>query len=112
MRVLVLGAGGLIGGAVTARLLGDGCEVVGAGRDIGPTRRRLPQVDWRKADIGALDEAAASALLAGVDAVVDCAGALQDGPHDDLEAVHVRGLETLAKACVALSVRRFVLISA
>jgi len=31
--------------------------------------------------------------------VVNCAGALQDGPADDLEAVHSRAMRALALAC-------------
>jgi uncharacterized protein YbjT (DUF2867 family) len=112
MRILVLGANGLIGAAVTARLLGDGHAVVGVGRDLAAARRRAPQADWRRIDLAELDAAAAAALLAGVEAVVDCAGALQEGPADRLEAVHVAAVETLAQACERHGVRRFVLISA
>ncbi|MDB5643171.1 MAG: hypothetical protein JWN07_2488, partial [Hyphomicrobiales bacterium] len=34
MRILVVGAYGLIGSVVTARLLAGGCDVVGVGRDV------------------------------------------------------------------------------
>jgi uncharacterized protein YbjT (DUF2867 family) len=112
MRILVLGASGLVGAAVTARLIGDGHDVVGVGRDLAAARRRAPSVDWRRIDLATLDAPAAEALLAGVDAVVDCAGALQDGPADRLRAVHVGAVETLARACERQGVRRFVLISA
>ena len=112
MRILVLGANGLIGAAVTARLLAEGHGVVGVGRDLAAARRRQPRVDWRRVDLGALDAATAAGLLAGVQAVVDCAGALQDGPDDRLSRIHVSAVGILASACAELGVRRFVLISA
>lgn len=112
MRVLVVGASGLVGAAVTARLVADGCDVIGAGRDIAAARRRMPLVTWRRADLGRASVADWIEIASGADAVVDCAGALQDGPRDDLEAVHIDGVATLAKACVTARIRRFVLISA
>ena len=43
---------------------------------------------------------------------MNCAGALQNSRRDDLEGVHVDGPLALARACVAVGVRRFVQISA
>jgi uncharacterized protein YbjT (DUF2867 family) len=51
-------------------------------------------------------------LLAGVDAVVNCAGALQDSPRDSLQAVHLDAAAALYAACVSKGVRRVVHISA
>ncbi len=112
MRVLVVGAYGLIGSAVAARLIGDGWEVVGAGRDLAAARRRMPQLDWRLADLATMRAEDWRPLLEGCDAVITCAGALQDSPRDDLAAVHVRGLAALGQACVAAGVRRLVHVSA
>lgn len=112
MRVLVIGAYGLIGGYVTARLLRDGYEVVGVGRDIAGPARRMPRVNWVRADIAAMDASAWRGLLKGAEAVVNCAGALQDSPRDNLKAVHVAAIATLAEACVVAGVRRFVQVSA
>lgn len=112
MKVLVVGAYGLIGGYVTARLLRDGCQVIGAGRDIAAAGRRLPRVRWVRADLADFRAEDWAEHLRGVDAVVNCAGALQDSPRDDLAAVHVRGPLALAEACVMVGVRRFVQISA
>ncbi len=112
MRVLVIGAYGLIGSYVVARLLTDGHEVVGAGRDITGAQRRVPRVRWVRADLATMDAGGWGTLLPGIDAVVNCAGALQDSPRDKLEAVHVAGLLTLARACESAGVRRFVQISA
>ncbi len=112
MRVLVIGANGLIGGYVTARLLADGCEVVGVGRDVVRAARRMPRVRWIGADIARMKTPDWAGPLSGVQAVVNCAGALQDGPRDDLRSVHLTGLITLARACEAAGVRRFIQISA
>jgi uncharacterized protein YbjT (DUF2867 family) len=112
MRIAVIGAYGLVGSSVSARLVAEGHAVVGVGRDIGAARRRFPALDWRRADLGTASVADWTALLEGVEAVVNCAGALQDSPRDDLRAVHVEGVRRLAEACAGLGIRRFVHISA
>jgi uncharacterized protein YbjT (DUF2867 family) len=112
MRVMVIGAYGLVGGYVAARLLRDGHEVIGCGRDITVAARRMPHVRWVRLDVAVADADAWRTQLAGVEAVVNCAGALQDGPRDSLKAVHLDGVLTLARACVTSGVRRFVQISA
>jgi uncharacterized protein YbjT (DUF2867 family) len=112
MRILIIGAYGLIGGFVTARLLRDGHTVLGAGRDVAAAKRRAPKVEWVEADLATMDAVAWAPLLSDVDAVVNCAGALQDSPRDNLRAAHITGLSTLAAACVTAGVRRFVQVSA
>ncbi|WP_419318236.1 SDR family oxidoreductase [Caulobacter sp. ErkDOM-E] len=112
MRIAVIGAYGLIGSYVSARLAADGHAVVGVGRDIEAARRRQPALDWRRADLGVASVEAWTSLLANVDAVVNCAGALQDSPRDDLKAVHVEGVGRLIQACQCAGVRRIVHISA
>ena len=89
MRVLLTGATGLIGRAVLAGLAGEGHEVVAVARGAGASRL-LPQA----ARCIALDIAKATEPadwlphLAGIDAVVNCAGVLQDGPRDSTAGVH------------------------
>ena len=112
MRILVVGAYGLIGGYVTARLLSEGHSIIGVGRDVIMARRRLPGVDWRRLDLAAMDPTGWRPLLTGVQAVVNCAGVLQDSPSDSLKATHVTAIVALAEACVASGIRRFVQISA
>jgi uncharacterized protein YbjT (DUF2867 family) len=111
-RVLVIGAYGLIGGYVAARLVREGHEVLGAGRDIAMARRRFPQVQWAVAELGRTTSSEWARLLEGATAVVNCAGALQDSPRDDLQATHVVGLQALIEGCLAARVERFVQISA
>jgi uncharacterized protein YbjT (DUF2867 family) len=49
-KVLVLGGYGLIGEAVVGRLVGEGHQVTGLGRDIRDAERRWPAVRWIAAD--------------------------------------------------------------
>jgi uncharacterized protein YbjT (DUF2867 family) len=113
MRVLVTGAYGFIGSAVTARLLADGHEVIGMGRDVSRAAQRLPDVRWIALDI-AKTTAAEDWLphLSGVEAVVNCAGVLQDNASDDVKGVHVDGMLALFEACLRADVKRFTHISA
>ncbi len=90
MRVLITGAYGLIGAACLAKLRLEGHDVVGAGRNIAQARRRFPYARWVTADFRQLTTPQSwHELLSGIDAVVNCAGALQDGARDDLGLVHV-----------------------
>src|SRR5690606_35350738 len=68
LRVLLLGANGLIGSAVLARLVREGHGVRAVGRRRGS---ELPGVEWVRLDIGRTTELAQwRACLDGVDAVV------------------------------------------
>jgi uncharacterized protein YbjT (DUF2867 family) len=113
MRVLVIGAYGLIGAACLARLHRDGHEVTGAGRAIAAARRRAPFAPWVEADFNALTLAGDwLPLLEGNDVVVNCVGVLQDGARDDIRRVHVEATAALFAACERASVRRVIHISA
>src|ERR1051326_2986964 len=56
MRVLVTGATGLIGGAVVARLIEAGEEIVAIARNTSRARRSVPDADWRELDIAGMTE--------------------------------------------------------
>ena len=100
MKVLVLGGYGLIGEAVVGRLPGDGHKVTGLGRDIRDAERRWPAVRWVAADMARLLAAEDwLPLVAGMDEVVNAAGALQDGPRDSLDAIHRGSVVALVAAC-------------
>ncbi|MGO4639684.1 NAD(P)H-binding protein [Mesorhizobium sp. 2RAF45] len=113
MNVLVLGGYGLIGDAVIGRLLRDGHHVTGLGRDVQDAGRRRPAVRWIAADMSKLLAAEDwLPVVAGMDAVVNAAGALQDGPRDRLDAVHRGSVVALVAACEQAGVHRFAQISA
>lgn len=110
MKVLILGATGLIGGHAVRALRGAGCTVVGV------SRRRpageLPQ-HWREADLGDLTrEQDWLPLLAGVDAVVNCVGIIREARPGDFERLHHAAPVALFAACERLGVRRVVQVSA
>jgi uncharacterized protein YbjT (DUF2867 family) len=109
-RVLLLGGSGLIGSAVLARFAANGVAVRAIARRPGAVQ---PLVEWRPLDLGALTRPDAwLPHLAGVDAVVNCAGVLQSGGGTSLQAVHVDSAAALYRACEAAGVRRVVLVSA
>ncbi len=95
MRILLLGATGLIGEAALRRLLAAGHAVTALGRDVAAAQRRWPEAGWLEADLADADW---PALLRGADAVVNCAGALQDGARDDLVTVHDEALRAMVAA--------------
>lgn len=114
MRVLILGAYGYIGAALARRLAADGHEIVGLGRSEAQARR-VPAVSrWIFADLRGLDEVALwRGHLVGIDAIINAAGALQDGARDDLAAVQERAMRALYEAANASArPRRIIQISA
>lgn len=113
MRVLVLGGYGLIGLEIVRALGRAGHEVVGFGRSEGTGRRLVPGIAWRTGDLRRLVRAEDwGGHLTGIEAVVNAAGVLQDGPQDDLKAVHDTAIRALVTACGQQGVTRFVQVSA
>ncbi|NOU04645.1 MAG: SDR family oxidoreductase [Hyphomicrobiaceae bacterium] len=115
MRVLVLGAYGVIGTRVCGALIDQGHEVVGLGRSIARAQRRLPRVKWIAHDLRQLVTVDAwHGVLVGqrFDAAVNAAGVLQDGAQDDVRAVQEAAMLALFAACDDAGIKRFVQISA
>lgn len=113
MRVLILGGYGFIGAEIARALIRGGHEVTGLGRSASTGKRLVPGAKWIGADMATLDAAENWApILSGVDAVVNAAGALQDGPRDNLAAVHHRSVAALVEAATKANVNRLVQISA
>jgi uncharacterized protein YbjT (DUF2867 family) len=111
MKVLVLGATGLIGSAVLARLAAEGHEVVAAARH--PPAAHLSGATWIRFDLSNVSHSSDwRRVLTGIDAVVNCVGVLQDGPAGSTEAVHASGPAALFEACRNHGVRRVVHLSA
>ena len=89
MRIMIVGASGLIGSAVAARLAADGQENVAAARR--PQGTNSSAITRRRVDLAeATDPQAWTPHLKSVDAVVNCAGTLQDAPGQSTAGVHVR----------------------
>ncbi|MBS7700522.1 MULTISPECIES: SDR family oxidoreductase [unclassified Chelatococcus] len=111
MRVLVNGAGGLIGTAICSRLIAEGHEVVRAVRAI-PHGLNTPYstVIVDMADTSGMDRW--SHILEHVDALLNCAGVLQDAPNDHTAMVHAAGAGALFRACDRAGVRRVIHFSA
>jgi uncharacterized protein YbjT (DUF2867 family) len=113
LRVLLTGATGLIGSAVAARLKQDGHELTGVGRSGGADARRLPLDRWIRLDLRqALREENWLPHLAEIEAVVNCAGVLQDSGRDSTAEVHRDAPAALWRACEQAGVRRVVQMSA
>src|SRR5712671_6842968 len=107
LRVLLTGATGLIGSAVLAALHGEGHEAVAVVRSAVSASRLPGAARCVAIDIGRARTAADwSPHLTGVDAVVNCAGVLQDSPRDSTTGVHVEGAAALFAACERAGVRR------
>jgi uncharacterized protein YbjT (DUF2867 family) len=110
MRVMVVGASGLIGSAVCARLAARGdaiLAVVHRPADLGLAPADVIQIDLARAS-----EADWLPRLSGVDAVVNCAGLLQDAPGESMRGVHASGAAALFRACERAGVPRVVHLSA
>jgi uncharacterized protein YbjT (DUF2867 family) len=103
MRVMILGGSGLVGAALAARLAARGDDVVRVARSgVGTVNIDLANteepVDWVP-------------HLAGNEAIVNCAGVLQDSVTDSVR-VHDRGLRSVVEACQQVGIRRFIHLSA
>lgn len=103
MKVLVTGALGFIGAAAAATLRRHGDDVIALGRRAA---------DGEHADITRMSEAAWRARLAGVDAVVNCAGVFADTAGVRVEDVNHAAAARLFRACAEVGVGRIVHLSA
>jgi uncharacterized protein YbjT (DUF2867 family) len=108
MKIAVIGGSGLIGSAVLAHLSSRGHSVVSMSRSARSASAQGVSVDLAKA----ISPSYWLPYLAGVDAVVNCAGVLQDGPADSTSMVHHQGVANLFVACEQLQVRRVIHFSA
>src|SRR5215203_588906 len=98
MRVLVTGATGLIGSAVCSRLALEGHTLVGVTRGerlAGPAVSSWVEMNFA----GPGGSQAWLPHLRDIDAVVNCAGVLQDSPRESTASVHFRGADALFEAC-------------
>jgi uncharacterized protein YbjT (DUF2867 family) len=105
-KILIIGAYGLIGYGITHHLMEDGHVVVGLGRNKNTAMRVLPDIRWIVQDVTTLkDPVAWDPILKDISVVINCSGALQDGPKDDLEILHNHSISALAAACNTADIR-------
>lgn len=99
-NVLVLGAYGFIGAAVVHALTLNGATVRGLVRSHSTGYKVLPDLDLVQGDLRLLTQPEDwKPILQSTDAVINCAGALQDGGQDDLELVHHTAIAALGQTC-------------
>ncbi len=110
MRILIVGASGLVGSAAAGRLAAEGHEIVRAARQVPPAGGEA--LNWMEIDLARAHSQTWLPHLKGFDAVVNCAGTLQDGPSDSTAGVHSEGVSSLIAACEKAGVRKFVQLSA
>lgn len=97
-KAVVFGAYGLIGAACLRALREAGFETLGVGRSEKAARRVDPAGDWAFLDLSRARAEDLRPLLAGADVAVNAAGALQEGPRDDLTGIHESFVAELVKA--------------
>lgn len=105
-RLMVTGASGAVGTAVTRRLLAEGCSVRAVARH--PSSAAATGLDWRPLDI--LDKAGLVIALQGMEAVVHCAAALSDDLAS-CQRTNVQGVASLLEAMAEVGCRRLVHLS-
>ncbi|MGK9055500.1 SDR family oxidoreductase [Neorhizobium petrolearium] len=111
MKILITGASGLIGSSICARLVDEGHSVVAVTRPGGIAPFGVTETV--RLDVSAaVDISDWAALLEGVDAVINCAGALQQSHREHVAGVHVAGPAALFQACEQLGVKRVIHFSA
>ena len=112
-HVLVLGATGLIGSAITAHLVQSGLLVTAVARRDGPDIRKLGSDRTLFLDLRTIKRAEDwEPHLHGVHAVINCAGVMQSGGRDSTVAVHQTAPAMLFAACEGAGVRRIIHFSA
>ena len=105
MRLLVTGAGGFIGRHVTAHALARGLAVRAMVRSSPPPAEEAEVVRHNLRELAGL-----ASLLAGVDAVVHCAGSLHTSAAEQ-EGDTVAGTRNLVTAMTEAGISRLVLMS-
>ncbi|CDN94182.1 NAD-dependent epimerase/dehydratase family protein [Agrobacterium tumefaciens] len=96
MKILILGATGFIGSEVLKSLHLRGHAVTGLARSVTSARDKWPFANWVSADLSKMTHATDwSSLVHDHDAIVNCAGALQDGLSDDLAATQEKAMLAL-----------------
>jgi uncharacterized protein YbjT (DUF2867 family) len=107
MTIAIIGGTGLLGSAIVADLASRGHSVISMSRGTDVARPDV-SVDLNKAT----SPSYWLPHLDSVEAVVNCAGVLQDSPKDSTSMVHHHGIANLFAACEQLKIRRIIHFSA
>lgn len=111
VKILVSGATGFLGGAVSRRLRAGGHDVIATGRDSARGRVLTAEgIRFEAADL--CDKVRVSGLCRDLDAVVHCAALSSPwGPRHAFVRANVEATRVLSDACRIGGVQRFVHIS-
>lgn len=110
-KAVVLGGYGFIGQACMRALRASGFDVTGVGRSRAAAAQCNLDVSWVFADIATTPVDNWKRIFRDVSVVVNASGALQDGPNDDLSAIHDVAVGHMLDA-LGGSAARFIQISA
>lgn len=113
MNILILGATGFVGSAITRLLLEEGCKVICAGRDIEAIKKQFPKAtplycDFLK-DI-TVDNWAP--LLKEIDAIVNCVGIFYHKNKTMIWNIHFHSPKALYQAAELNHIKQIIHLSA
>ena len=113
MRILLTGATGFIGRHIAGRLIAGGHDVVCCVRNEARAARMFPGQRTIGCEFNRDTRPEAwYSRLADIDAVINCAGILQNCPGQSIDAIHSAAPKALFEACRETGVRRVLQISA
>lgn len=102
---VVLGGYGLIGAACMRSLQRSGFHVIGVGRSFKSAMSSDPEAEWRIHDIASLDISTWTEILQDADILVNASGVLQEGPSDNLTAIHEGAIARILAAAKTRNIR-------
>lgn len=113
MRVVLTGANGFIGSAISTAILAEGHVLVAAIRNPVKFTRRFPNAVAIELDLNkSLDSLKWQSDLQSADVLINCAGILQTDHVNSAGRVHTEGPRELFQAAVAAGVSKIIQISA
>ena len=110
LTVAITGATGFIGSVLLRHLIAQGFNVRALYRPASTPRPDLTgSIQWQAGDLDDIESL--RALVAGVDAIVHCAGAVRGTSLEQFEKTNTAGVTQLLEAAVEQKVPRFLLMS-